>query len=136
MKIIKIISGTYGYQSGGRIIPKSRKDEAFEIDDKEAERLVSMGVAEFVTGVVATAPGETFDNIQTSNTVFEENVVIGENESGAFDEEKLRTMTNAELKELAGSMGVDISKAKNKNALIAAILNDAMPTLTAEDVIG
>ena len=48
--MIKIIRGYYGYKKGNSIIPKSAKDAPFSCDKAEEERLVKLGVAEFVTG--------------------------------------------------------------------------------------
>jgi len=43
---IKITRGTYGFkQDGGSISPKTVKDPPFEVDKKEAERLITLGVA-------------------------------------------------------------------------------------------
>lgn len=55
MKKVKITGGTYGYHNSfGRLEPKNRKSEPFTLDDAEAERLVSLGVAEIVAEEVAT----------------------------------------------------------------------------------
>lgn len=43
--LIKIISGTYGYNTGFAIVPKTSDDEPFALEDAKAERLISLGVA-------------------------------------------------------------------------------------------
>lgn len=48
MKKVKIISGTYGYNDGKHIIPKDRRSGAFALEDKEADRLIALSVAECV----------------------------------------------------------------------------------------
>ncbi len=50
--MIKIIKGYYGYKKGNSIIPKSAKDEPFSCDKAVEERLVKLGVAEYVTAEV------------------------------------------------------------------------------------
>lgn len=47
MKKIRITSGTYGYNDGKHIIPKDRRSGVFALEDKEAERLIALGVAEY-----------------------------------------------------------------------------------------
>ena len=47
--MIKIIKGYYGYKQGNSIIPKTSNDEPFSCDKAEEERLVKLGVAEYVT---------------------------------------------------------------------------------------
>ena len=47
--MIKIIKGYYGYKKGNSIIPKTVNDEPFSCDKAEEERLVKLGVAEYVT---------------------------------------------------------------------------------------
>lgn len=42
---IKIISGIYGHNKNGCIIPTNSQSEPFEVDDTEAARLISLGVA-------------------------------------------------------------------------------------------
>lgn len=57
--MIQIIKGTYGYYDGKKVVPKRADDLPFSLDaDKEA-RLVSRGVAKYVTGAqAALATGE------------------------------------------------------------------------------
>ena len=47
--MIKIIRGYYGYKKGNSIIPKSVNDGPFSCDKAEEERLVKLGIAEYVT---------------------------------------------------------------------------------------
>ena len=49
--MIKIINGTFGYNDGKRVIPKTPKDKPFECDAKTEKRLVSLGVAIYVNKV-------------------------------------------------------------------------------------
>ena len=47
--MIKIVHGVFGYNNGKSIIPKTSKDEPFECDNATEKRLVSLGIAEYVT---------------------------------------------------------------------------------------
>lgn len=47
--MIKIVHGVFGYNNGKSIIPKTSKDEPFACDNATEKRLVSLGIAEYVT---------------------------------------------------------------------------------------
>lgn len=50
--MVKMIKGIYGYRkSNGEIIPKTLKDGPFSITKEQEERLVKVGVAEYVNGL-------------------------------------------------------------------------------------
>ena len=51
--MIKIIKGVFGFNNGTSIIPKTPKDEPFEAPAEVEKRLVSEGVAKYVTETVA-----------------------------------------------------------------------------------
>ncbi|MBR3835387.1 MAG: hypothetical protein IKJ69_01195, partial [Clostridia bacterium] len=125
MLTVKIISGTYGCKIKGRIVPKDLTSEPFELEDAEAKRLVSLGVAEIITEGVATGGNGEETNPPSVNPSNEENGSNGENEGendivGHLDAEQLREMTNKELKALAEDMGIDTSKMKVKDDYIQA----------------
>ena len=127
MLTVKIISGTYGCKIKGRIVPKDLTSEPFELEDAEAKRLVSLGVAEIITEGVATGGNGEETNPPSVNPSNEENGSNGENEGendivGHLDAEQLREMTNKELKALAEDMGIDTSKMKVKDDYIQAIV--------------
>ena len=48
--MIRIIKGTYGYmdEKTGIVRPKTEKDEPFKLTPEQEERLVGLGVAEYV----------------------------------------------------------------------------------------
>ena len=50
--MIRIIKGVFGYNNGNSVIPKTSQDAPFECDKAFEKRLVSLGVAEYVTEVV------------------------------------------------------------------------------------
>lgn len=127
MLTVKIISGTYGCKIKGRIVPKDLTSEPFELEDAEAKRLVSLGVAEIITEGVATGGNGEETNPPSVNSANDENGSNGENEGeneivGHLDAEQLREMTNKELKALAEDMGIDTSKMKVKDDYIQAIV--------------
>lgn len=127
MLTVKIISGTYGCKIKGRIVPKDRTSEPFELENEEAKRLVSLGVAEIITEGVATGGKGKETNPPSVNPSNDENGSNGENEgendiTGHLDAEQLREMTNKELKALAEDMGIDTSKMKVKEDYIQAIV--------------
>ena len=49
--MIKIIKGVFGYNNGKSVIPKTEQDGPFECDKAIEKRLVSLGVAEYVTNI-------------------------------------------------------------------------------------
>lgn len=57
MRKVRITQGTYGYKPDGarHVSPKNRRDEPFLLPDAEAARIVGLGIAEYVSGAVATA---------------------------------------------------------------------------------
>lgn len=90
--MIKIISGTYGFVQGGRILPKTSKSDPFELPPEREQELVDAGVAIYV------AASE-----------------IGENQAD------MANMKLAELKELAAKHGVDAAGVRSKADVIAMI---------------
>ena len=50
--MIRIIKGVFGHNNGKSVIPKTSQDGPFECDKAIEKRLVSLGVAEYVTNIV------------------------------------------------------------------------------------
>ena len=138
MKEIKIINGTYGYRPApGVVEPKNPESPAFFAEDKEAERLVGLGVAEYVNDLgceeVANDP---------------QNDAGDGSEDGKSDDrltaEALEKWDYNDIKALAADMGVT-PEGKKKSDYINAILaaqdesetdeddEDGLPTLSAAD---
>lgn len=46
--MVKMIKGTYGMQTGARVVPITPDDPPFSLPPEQEERLVSLGVAEYV----------------------------------------------------------------------------------------
>jgi len=122
MKTVKIIFGSYGLPDGRRGVKLIDCGQTCEVDDAEAARLVALGVA----AVVVATPQEA-----ESATGTGENTPEGDNAQegavGHLDAGQLSSMTNAQLKQLAEDMGLDVTKCKKKA--------DFIELITAEEVI-
>ena len=127
MLTVKIKSGAYGLNTGDRVITKDRMSEPFPLEDAEAKRLVSLGVAEIITEGVATGGNGEETTPPSVNPSNDENGSNGENKGdndivGHLDAEQLEEMTIKELKALAEDMGIDTGKYKVKADYIQAIV--------------
>lgn len=143
MQEVKIIKGAYGHRPAGthRIRTIMAGDTVF-VPDAEAERLVSIGVAEVVPQTaepacegVATlqegqAEGEPGTGIDAEMRGGEADSEAGK--ASIPDMEQLKALTNAKLRELAESIGIHTAKLKNKSELIQAI-TATQPIPTPED---
>ena len=139
MKCVKITNGLYGYRPEGSKHPKPVSAGSLCIvTDKEATRLVSLGVgiaikdvpAEGFSGAVATTVGDEGGSWVGVDIPPQDEGADGE-ETAHLDKEQLLQLTNDKLKELAEEMGIDTAKFKTKAQLIAAIadapLENAIP---------
>ena len=64
MKLIKIINGTYGFRPQPHVVELKTADDApFEVDDKEAARLVELGVAAIAFGEDSESLQEAMDEV-------------------------------------------------------------------------
>lgn len=66
MKLIQITRGTFGHRDGRQIIPKTKNDPPFEVDDATAERLIAKKVAAYVEPAPDAPPAEepiTYDKM-------------------------------------------------------------------------
>ena len=99
MKKINIVVGTYGYRkddtSAVELIDKN--SDAIEVSDKEAARLIKLGVAVEAGAVVATEPAGA-----------------EETATGHLDAESLEEYTVPELKDLAKKLGLKTSGTKDE----------------------
>ena len=101
---IKITRGTYGFKQdgGGSIYPKTVKDPPFEVDEKEAERLIALGVAARVDDDEDTDDGDEDDG--KSNPPYD------------------KSMSLKDLQRIAGEYGVkNAEKLTTKDRVITAI---------------
>ena len=67
--MIRIIKGVFGYNNGKSVIPKTSQDGPFECDKAIEKRLVSLGVAEYVTNVVEAT--EALDSEEPTEVINE-----------------------------------------------------------------
>lgn len=98
--LVKITCGTYGYRnSHGVLTPKDSNSEPFELESKEAERLIAAGAAR-----------EVKVRIKSESEMIR----------GHLDPEQLRDINKKELEQLAKDMGIPSSG--NKEELIIRIV--------------
>ena len=123
MKLIKLIQGAYGYRAPGSLVTElvTTKSDPFEVDDKEAKRLISLGVAQYAEIAVATPQKEVIDPATGENTPPE-----GEGENGQKKPDQTKPeygdfMTVAELKAYADEQGIEYEDRTTKAKLIEAI---------------
>lgn len=67
--MIKIIKGVFGYNNGKSVIPKTSQDGPFECDKAIEKRLISLGVAEYVTKVIEAT--ETLETAEPAEIIEE-----------------------------------------------------------------
>lgn len=130
MKKVKIIGTTYGYHNKyGRLEPKDEKSEPFLLDDKEADRLVSEGLAEIVGEGVAMPVNDEKQVDASENTPEAEGRAedaeiaqkgegdIPYTERPDYDES---TKVN-DLREIAKNVGIKFSVGMKKEDMIAQL---------------
>lgn len=107
MRKIRVTVGTVGFFDSGHHKTKSTNDKPFECEDAQAAHFVECGVAEYV------------DQEQEKGREPEQR---GEPEVGHLDAAQLEAMTNEQLKNLAGDLGIDVTGCKKKADFVAAIV--------------
>lgn len=139
--MIRIICGTCGTSQGY----KTQADGALTLPAAEERRLVSRGVAEYVTRPIINpasdpdSPVEGEENGGAGIDPSDEDPPVEGLENGGgdipsgdlpgsavtvgiidghFDRESLMQMTRPQMEKLAGDLGVDVSKCKNKGDII------------------
>lgn len=121
MRKINIVAGTYGYRKDGTSPVEliDSKSGPIEVADKEADRLIGLGVAE---------EAEEVTEAQTE-----------EMKSGYPDAEDMETAealeeySIAELKELAGEMRLEVKPRMTKKELIRMISDAEAKAPAADD---
>lgn len=119
MALIRIIAGTYGFRENGMIHPKDRNSGAFEVDNKEAERLIALKVAEIAAeqpcisskGVTPTT-GENADSEPVCADTEEDDYVEYE-----YDE----TTPVNKLREIGKQLGLSFPIGTTKADMIAGL---------------
>lgn len=164
MKLIKIINGTYGFRPQPYVVEaKTAADAPFEVDDKEAARLVGLGVAVIAFGEdsesLQDAMNGVVDQLEDQPAPPEEEPEDGAPEdpdtdlepvdepvdpatdpepAQKFDSDELAKLTNPELAEIAHELGVEVKHRPKKSELIdlimkAAAEDDELPDLGAAE---
>lgn len=121
---IKVVRGGCGIrykEASGRFryTHKTSQDEPFECEDAQAERLVSLGMAEY-----AGTPGP---NLQGTDPSSKEGV-----QDTCFEQKDLEAMDYNELRKLAAELGVETDGKKKLDyveAIIAYYEEDELPEL-------
>lgn len=127
---IRIVKGTYGYNSGTIVSPK-KKGDIIDVTAAKAKRLVEIGVAEVVGNVGVSDTQDGFAVLPTDDKPKDnDNSVVGggENEDDntedalEISEEGLNKLTVPKLAEFAEDLEIDTSKFKRKSDYVTAIL--------------
>ena len=113
MKKINIVLGTYGYRKNDTSPVELINSESgpIEVSDKEAERLIGLGIAEEVKKTAGTK----------------------ETATGHLDAESLEEYTVDELKDLASKLGLEFKSKTKKDELIKLISGTEVEYPVAED---
>lgn len=126
MKKIKIISGTYGHNINGIIKPKTRNSEPFYVDDKEADRLIALEIAEEVVEKTVATPQNAVEGAGSINNTPEgENGAVGVDggkNDMLFTREALEAKTNKELKALCEELSIETEGMRVKADFVDAIM--------------
>ncbi len=112
---IRIIRGIYGQREKGRIVEKSKEHEPFEVSSEEGRRLISLGVAEEITGEIPEDGWESQSGNDGTDTK-----EYREDEPEYIPVERLEEMKAEELRNLAGGMG--LKKNGSREELIDRIM--------------
>lgn len=122
--MIKIVSGTFGYRDGDRVIPKTSADDPFSLTDKREKELVDDGVAIYVREELALEKVSDKDNDRLHD---ERQDPMGD-ELPTYNAE----MKMDELKGIALVYGVDASKARSR-AEIVTMIDEARAEVPIDD---
>lgn len=139
---IKITSGIYGLNENGRIKPKTSCDEPFEVDDIEAERLLSLGVAKKVVPAVESPDGSK-EILPEAGHISDDVGTDDENAGPDISEEDEDTYPSysdksdvQELKDIAKAYGISFSPNIGKEKLLKKLDNFFKePDLSAGDPV-
>ena len=120
--MIKIIKGSYGMKRGAYVEPIHAGSAPIELSKEKEDRLVRLGVAEYVEKQIDAA--EAVDDTQDDTIVDE----LPEYNEG---------MKLQKLKEIAEVYGVDASSMRSKKEVIDAIeaARDELPVVDADALV-
>ena len=143
---IKITSGIYGLNEGGRVKPKTSYDEPFEVDDAEAERLIALGVAKKVASSVEN-PSDGEDVLPEADLETDESEANSEDAEAETPEEIEDSRPSysdksdiQELRDIAKAYGVSFSPNMGKAKLLKKLdeffdEQNGVPDLSAGDPV-
>lgn len=141
--MIRIVKGSYGMVKGKTVVAVQAGSQPIELEPDKEERLVRLGVAEYVGNVEEpdnAGEKEDAESINPGGTD-EEQDAEGSDPADQDDADELppydESMKLSELKAIAEKYGVDATSMKSKKEVIAAI-DEAreLPDLSAADPIG
>ena len=125
--MIKIVRGVYGFMDKNGIVrPKTANDEPFELLPEQEERLVRLGVAEYVGGIKEEQPVDP-----EQEEMEDEQDPIGFDEMPE-EEPALSEMTAKELREVGKEYGLTFKVGMSKADMVKAI-EAAEAELNTED---
>lgn len=123
--MIKIIKGTYGMKRGSVVVPIHAGSDPIELGKEKEERLVRLGVAEYVID-----DPEKVNNPADGTDDAQDEIV---DEFPEYSE----GMKLADLKKIAEIYGVDTSSMRSKKEVIEAIdaARDELPDFDAAESV-
>lgn len=105
--LVKIIKGTYGHRPDpdtARVIRKDNKSPAFELNDAEAKRIISLGVAQSCELVVEASCGDDMEeDSEYQDRIFPQ-----------MTAENIESMEFNDLRKVAKIYGIDTKGTKNE----------------------
>ena len=144
--MIKIIKGSYGMRCGTFIQAIPAGSDPIELTEEKEERLVRLGVAEYITAVTEEEtklpPDGSENNQETDGSEDDVQPTEGseaDTQDVIVDEcpEYNEDMKLDELKQIAAMYGVDASSMRSKKEVIEAIdaARAELPDLDADTVV-
>ena len=136
MAKIKITRGFYGLHTRLGVKTKGPNDEAFEVDDNEAKRLVDLGIAKYIGDAPVATVKESADEDNASvNTPETEAPAESEYEGDSVTDipEYSSDSTVAELRAIAKDEGISFKVGMTKSEMIA-VLDEHFGVMDAPDL--
>ena len=136
MAKIKITRGFYGLHTKFGIRTKGPNDEAFEVDDNEAKRLVNLGIAKYIGDAPVATVEESADEDNASvNPPEIEAPAESEYEGDSVTDipEYSSDSTVAELRAIAKDEGISFKVGMTKSEMLA-VLDEHFGVMDAPDL--
>lgn len=122
--MIRIIKGSYGLRKGKEVKAIVAGSDPIELSAEKEERLVRLGVAEYVTSEGGEVKQPDEEGTQTGDEIVDELPEYSED------------MKLSQLKEIAEAYGVDARALRSKKEVIEAIeAAQELPPLDAADAV-